>query len=710
MPRRLFVYFFVITSLFLRTPTAFSDSPIQVHGDAVEYFHEEQKVIGTGHVSVDYEGTKLTADKITVFTATQAAVAEGHVTLTQKGSVFTGERAEYNFKTKVGNVAGMSATMAPSYYGKAKSVERVSENHYRTVDSYITTCCGDSPFYKIQAHQVDFYPDEKVVVQNALLYVQGVPVLFIPYYVQYFIDFDRFPVQIIPGKNSRWGAFVLTKWRYHLVETPAFSLKGNALLDYRAKRGFGEGVENFYRGDKLGHGSFKFYTTDDRKPSSEVDSDRQRIQWRHQSKIGPDTTFTAELNSLSDEKVIKDFFFREEYEKDAFPDNYVSIITAKPEYTLSFLERQRLNDFFTVVERSPQARFDTHTQPFADTPQSFDGAVPPHGGTPFYLRQELQFDNLKKEFANIPEGFDAVRLDVNHTLLYAGRVGGVSVTPRVGARETFYSREAAGDKNRLREVLDPGVDASTKFYKIYDIYVKALGLDYNRIRHVFTPTVSYNFRPAPTVPRTALGQFDALDAIDKQNGVHFNFENKLQTKEHAGNGTLVSRDIARAILSLDADLLRHPRRLASVGMDVELRPYSWMGIEGDANYNPVKRRVDRANLDFFIEKGNIYLAVGQRYLERESNQMTGEIRWKINSEWSVKVYDRYEFVKGVTKEFEFTVSKVFDCVIADVTYNHRNDGDTFFVVLRLKAFPKASFGLSQSYEHPKASPRFKGLS
>ncbi len=696
MARRLFVYFFTITPLFLLTPAAFSDSPIQVHGDAVEYFHEEQKVVGTGRVLIDYEGTKLQADKITVFTATQVAVAEGHVTLTQKGSVFTGERAEYNFKTKVGDVSGMSATMAPSYYGKAKTVERVSENHYRAMDSYITTCCGDSPFYKIQAHQVDFYPGEKVVVRNALLYVQGVPVLFIPYYVQYFIDFDRFPVQIVPGKNSRWGAFVLTKWRYRLADSPALSSKGNVLVDYRVKRGFGEGVENFYQGNGVGRGSFKFYTTDDRKPSSEVDSDRQRIQWRHQSRLTRDTTLTTELNSLSDEKVIKDFFFREEYEKDAFPDNYVSIITAKPEYTLSFLERQRLNDFFTVVERSPQARFDTHTRPFADTP--------------FYLRQELQFDNLKKEFANTPEGFDTVRLDVNHTLLYAGKVGGVSVTPRVGARATFYSREAAGDEKRLRRILDPGVDASVKFYKIYDVYVKALGLDYNHIRHIFTPTVSYDFRPDPTVSRTVLEQFDALDAIDKQNGIRFNFENKLQTKEHAGNGTLVSRDIARAILSLDEDLLRHPRRLANVGMDVELRPYSWMGIESDANYNPGKRRVDRANLDFFIEKGNIYLAVGQRYLERESSQWTGEIRWKINPEWSVKVYDRYEFVQGVTKEFELAVSKAFDCVIADVTYNHRNGGDTFFVVLKLRAFPKASFGLSQSYEHPKASPRFKGLS
>jgi len=398
---------------------------------------------------------------------------------------------------------------------------------------------------------------------------------------------------------------------------------------------------------------------------------------------------TAELNKLSDSTVIKDFFFREEYERDVFPDNYVSIITAKPEYTFSVLVRERLDDFFSVVERSPELRYDTHNRQFADTP--------------FYLRQEVQFSNLKKQFALTNDGLDVTRFDTNHTLSYAAHLGEVSITPHVGTRQTFYSRDAGGEREFVRGVFDSGVDVSTRFYKVYDIYIKSLGLDYHQIRHIFAPAVSYNFRPDPTVLRTTLQQFDALDAIDKQNVIRFSFENKLQTKEPAGPGSkeLTTREIVRVVPFFDTDV--HTGKLENVGIDVELRPYSWMGIIGDATYDAESSRVQTANLDFYMSRKNFSVSVGQQYLEDESSQTTAELRWKINPEWELKLYDRYEFEEGLSKEFEVTVSKAFSCVIVDGTYNHRPEsGDTFFFAFRLTAFPENSFHLSQSYNRPKA--------
>ena len=665
--------------------------PIQIHGDSVEYFHEEQKTVGVGHVSIDYEDVKLTADKITVYMAAKEASAEGHVVLTQKGSVFMGDRADFNFATKVGKVSKMSATMEPGLYGKAERIEKISDKQYRATDSYVTTCCGDDPFYKIKAHQIDFFPDDKVVIRNAILMVRGVPVLFIPYYVQPFIEMDRFPVQIVPGRNSKWGTFVLTKWRYHLATGPDFESKGNVLLDYRSKRGVGAGVENFYRGDKIGRGAARVYAIQDSDAPPQVDGERTRVQWRHQAKVGEATTLTTEINQLSDADVIKDFFYREEYARDAFPDNYISLITSKPEYTFSVLERNRLDALFSVVERSPEVRFDTTNHEFQDTP--------------FYFRQEVQFSNLIKSSAASDEGIDATRLDTNHTLSCAGRVGDVSVTPRIGTRQTFYSRDTSGDgRDFVRGAIDPGLDVSTRFYKVYDAYVKTFGLDYNQIRHIFEPTVSYNYRPDPTVLRTSLQQFDALDTLDKQNFIRFNFENKLQTKEHAKDGTPVTREIARAIPFLDTDL--HTGRLTNTGMKVELRPYAWLGIEGDAAMDPETRHPDTADLDFYMQKNNVRLALGQRYVRDESGQTTAEVHWQMRPDMGVKVYERFEFETNVSKEFEVTLSKTFSCIIVDVTYNHQEmHGNTFYFEFRLKSFPKSSFGLHQTYDSPRASSR-----
>jgi len=691
--KKIFLIFLLCFFIFSKNSQAQvpNDAPIQVHGDTVEYFQEAQKAIGKGHVVIDYEGARLEADTITVYMATKMATAEGHVTLTQKGSVFKGDRGEYDFGKKIGHVDKMDASIQNTYYGKAQKIEKVEENHYRISDSYVSTCCGDNPFYKISAHDIDFFPDDKVVIRNAVLFIRNIPVLFIPYYEQPFVDFNRFPVHLVPGKRAEWGPFLLSKWRYNLVNRPDLTVKGNVLLDYRDKRGFGGGVESFYHGNKIGHGAVRIYYANDNNPPREfnqpgnVNPNRDRYQWRHQSKLGESTTLTTEWNKLSDKDVVKDFFYHEEYEKDALPDNYVSIITAKPEYTFSVLDRERLDNFYTAVERSPELRFDTHNRPFAETP--------------FYLREEVEFANLKRTAAKSDTSIDLTRLDVNHTVSYAARLGDVSVTPRVGTRHTFYSRDTDGDRDLVRGTFEPGVDVSTHFYKTYDVYMKALGLDINQMRHIFTPTLSYNYRPNPTTSRTLLQQFDALDAIDKQNFIRLNFENKLLVKNHADSGELYSREFARILPFLDLDM--HTGRLENVGLDAELKPYTWMGLEADTTYNSNTRDFDTANFDIYFTRGRWKVAVGQRYVQNESSQTTAEIRLKLNQEWEFKLYDRYEFEEGASKEFEFTASKTFDCVIADFTYNRR-EGDTFFVTLRLKAFPSTPFSLSQSYNHPKA--------
>ena len=78
---------FLILLTLLAAAPAFADAekkPIQVQGDSVEYFHERQTVVGTGNVVIDYEGTRLAADKVTVHMTTKEATAEGNVILTHR--------------------------------------------------------------------------------------------------------------------------------------------------------------------------------------------------------------------------------------------------------------------------------------------------------------------------------------------------------------------------------------------------------------------------------------------------------------------------------------------------------------------------------------------------------------------------------------------------------------------------------------------------
>lgn len=661
--------------------------PIQVHGDVVEYFQDDQRAVGTGHVRIDYEEVRLEADKITVYMSTKKALAEGNVVLTQNGSVFRGKRVEYDFGKKIGYVDQMDATIKPEYYAKAKTIEKVDDNHFRATNTYVTTCCGDSPFYRIESQSIDIFPEDKIVIRNALMYIKNVPILFVPYYVQPLMDFDRLPVQLFPGRRKEWGTFLLSKWRYNLVNRQDMTVKGNVNLDWRDRRGFAGGPDVYYKGDKIGRGVVRGYYAYDKEPSERAEPDRYRGQWRHQSKLAEDTTVTAEINDLSDDSFIKDFFYREEYEKNQVPENYVSVIQAKPEYTLSLLERHRLNNFVNSVNRDPEVRFDTHNRQWSNTP--------------FYLREEAQFSNLTRQYNDSRDELDATRFDWNNTLTYAGRVGDVNITPRTGFRTTYYSRDLDGEEGRVRTIVDPGIDVNTRFYKTYDVYIDAFGLDINKVRHIFQPTVSYNYRPTPSVYYQDLQQFDEIDALDKQNFVRFNFENKLQTKHKNPDGSLYTREFARIIPFFDYNFLND--RIQDVGLQTELRPYSWLGFQSDVNYDTHLGRVETANFDVYFDRGPWKVSVGQRYVIDESSQTTAEVKYRIK-DYEVTVYDRFEFQEGTSKEFEVTLSKYWDCVITDFTYNHRYDGgDTFYFALRLKAFPSTPFGFRQSYNRPKAA-------
>ena len=97
-----------------------SGKPIEVNGDQVEFFHKEKKIIGKGNVTIDYEGIKLTCDRITVYSETKDSEAEGHVVLKTAGSELKGEKITYNFGTKVGEILKARAQSGDGIYSEIK--------------------------------------------------------------------------------------------------------------------------------------------------------------------------------------------------------------------------------------------------------------------------------------------------------------------------------------------------------------------------------------------------------------------------------------------------------------------------------------------------------------------------------------------------------------------------------------------------------------
>ncbi|MDD5496552.1 MAG: LptA/OstA family protein, partial [Candidatus Omnitrophica bacterium] len=343
--------------------------PVVVNGDNVEYFHERKMVVGTGNISIVYKDVTLTCDKVTVYLDTKEAIAEGNVKIIQEGAYLTGEKINYNFEKKTGSIIDAYVNATP-FYGKAGEGNKTSDTEIELKKGYVTTCDLEHPHYRVQARQVTIYLEDRVVAKHIIFYIGKVPVFYFPYYIQPLKDTTAHATVLL-GRESRWGYYALTSFKY------AFSdiAKGRVRIDYRTKKGLAQGIDNYYDTKKIGSGYVKFYQTYENNFTyyNEGDDDEKKIikskysvQWRHRWNITDDTLALVEFNKVRDKDFLKDYFYNE-YEEQGDPDNYISVITSKRDYTASLLIRKRMDDYFDVVERLPEYTIDIPNYNFKNT-------------------------------------------------------------------------------------------------------------------------------------------------------------------------------------------------------------------------------------------------------------------------------------------------------------------------------------------------------
>ncbi|MBU4376232.1 MAG: LPS export ABC transporter periplasmic protein LptC, partial [Candidatus Omnitrophica bacterium] len=444
-------------------------TPIVVNGDKVQYDYAEKTVSGTGNVSITYKGIKLTCDSIVINVDEKEGVAEGNVTLYQEGNTFTSDKVVYNFATQKGELINGAMKMPP-WYGEAKLIQKTGDKLYQLNRSYVTTCDLAEPHYRIEAKTIKVYLGERVTMWNAFFLLGNVPVMYIPYYNHPLKD-NMPQMDIVPGYDKEWGAYALTSWRYFFHPDS----KGHINLDYRSKRGLGEGADYSYKLDKFGTGYARFYYTHDREPPDAAKKDRWRAQWRHRWQVDQNSLMTAEYHKLSDKDLIKDFFYKEEYEVDEEPPTYLSYVGAKDNYSFEILADKRINRFFTVTEKLPEAKMKIAKLKLFNFMN-------------LYYQDSSSVARLNKNFADDLPGsasnndYQATRIDSYNELSYPFRVlGFLNLNPFVGIRETYYSENPLDEKNIVRNMFTSGAELYARFYKIYDMETNWLGLDIHDI-------------------------------------------------------------------------------------------------------------------------------------------------------------------------------------------------------------------------------------
>jgi len=687
-----------------------AQEPVVVNGDVVEYLAESKDVTASGNVSVEYKGTKLTCDKLTVNTETREGIIEGNLRIDDKEGVIEGERATYNFQTKAGMIDNAAFRSDP-YFGRAERVKKVSDREFIAYRGYISSCGYDKPHYRIKSRRINFFPGDKIRTREDTLYLGRVPLINVPQYNHSLKD-PLMHVQLSPGKRKDWGPYMLSAWRYNLTDNAS----GRVYFDYRDKLGIAEGFGLNYDTKAFGKGDFKYYYTHERDENLNQDNNasnefqRYLIRWRHKWDIDSRTNLTSEYYNIADSKrkklgssynFLREYFYRE-YEKDSQPLSYALLHRSFNYSSLDIMMQKRVNSWYAQEEKLPEIKYSMPSLQL--------------GESSFYFDNNSSYINYNYKNAAPSDSWDDIsynQFDTTNKLSLPTRVSIVNFTPFASAQQIYTDKSTYG--STMEAIFSVGSDMATKFYRIFNLKSNFLGLDINGLRHIITPTVNYTYTSTSTMPASK-ARFGG-GATTGSSAVTMELSNRLQTKRENKTVNLADLRISTVYnIKPKTATGKTGSSLQDIVFDLDFWPYSWMSIVSDvtythsglrdsANYN----RISNANLDinFSLGEGRS-VGFGQRYQRKGGKELTFSTQWRINPKWRFGVYERFQFADiagypGGLREQEYSIVRDLHCWSTEITYNIKKDeGHSIWLVFRLKAFPENEFGFNQTYHAPKS--------
>jgi LPS-assembly protein len=239
----------------------------------------------TGDVEIDKDDAKILADEVEIFTDRDLLLARGNVTVTTPTQRISADSLEFNTRTKLGTFRHASGsallqqepdrpaeksafgTQEPEVLFYGETLEKIGEKKYRITDGGFTTCVQPKPRWEITSGTVILNIDHYAVLQNSLMRVKGIPVLYLP--VLYY------PI----NKEDRATGFLLPMYT-------TSTLKGNTIsnaffwaisrsqdatfnYDWFSKTGHGFGSEYRYVRSRSSSGDARFYVLNERPVSAD---------------------------------------------------------------------------------------------------------------------------------------------------------------------------------------------------------------------------------------------------------------------------------------------------------------------------------------------------------------------------------------------------------------------------------------------------------
>jgi LPS-assembly protein len=702
-------------------PISPGSEPVEITADQLEYFKDEDRFVGQGSVKIIQGNLEFTSDHAELDNKSRRLTARGDVDMYDGESRLRGDQLEYNLETEEGVLLqGTLFVEKENIYLQSDKIEKLSGDRYRLKEGSLTTCDfteGQHPLWQIRARRSRLKVDGYLVARDVFFEIKGVPVFYLPYFM-------------MPVKTTRQTGFLVPRIGYNTDEglkiyedfywAIASNQDATLSLDYRSARGIGGGLEYRYRLDRESGGTFTARYFDDRIEETQ----RLEGKLQHRQVFSQDLQTHISAHLVNDEEQ-----FRELSEvtgdrvKNSLESNFIIFRRWDKQYL--YLLARHTRDLVTD-SGSTFTREAVHKLPEIGYRLSAYSL----GVLPFYLELEATGTTFWPEEEQ--EDLDLIRaqrIDVLPRIVGRFNLKGWVITPRVGWRETWYSRGLDEDSPVRRNLALIDVGSHLRLSKGL---VNSPGKKLESLRHSVEPAVVYEY--LPDVDQDELPKFDAVDELPEKNLLTYSLTNRLvgYYKDENQAGTM-RREIVMLKVTQSYDI--HEKRkedgqgrtrpFSNIRTELSLHPVSSIRLEFDSFYNLYENETVAINMDIKSQlKSYIVLSVGQRYTREDSTIPQGDILNPLaQSEETLWYTGRSPAVRFYTGSIQINFPfglrlanrTYYDAEVeelAEVDYELRYDGQCWGMMISYIDLPdenQFSFMITLKTASPTQSKSFMGL-
>jgi len=292
------------------------------------------RVVATTRARVTYRDYTIEADRVVADKATWEVEAEGNIILKGPNIDVRANAVRYNFRYDEGVAFGVEGHHEGLFFRvrkdeveKGPGFRRVSDRQVLLSGVSYTACDFPVPHYYIRGSEVIIYLDDRIFVRDAVLYLWGIPVLYMPAYTRSLVE--RSPWSFEAGYTNSLGGYLRIGYDYrHRTQVPDYFNPSEyrvrshgqmrADLDTFTQRGTGFGLTYQYKFDYGRHrGDFYAYGIRDEErevPNEEATPDRAVLRWRHRSHLTDELLWQLDIEQMTDPDVYFDIL--DHFERD----------------------------------------------------------------------------------------------------------------------------------------------------------------------------------------------------------------------------------------------------------------------------------------------------------------------------------------------------------------------------------------------------------